>query len=200
MNNVSETLHNGRKSKAFNLSHHIYKLSSYSTCDLHLFSHHLRFTSSFLSTHTLYACFFPAINTLTSSHQHWLAFLNNYTAIKRRQYKQYTLLTRWFVVLQGNHKLGALLQAFKEIDHQVSNILTVGTLECELFTSDSGKSKGLGVYFLGLATRHGGNFWEGQLQKHLLLIIHNINTCPVHSNDHIILGQVGSGVPGDKDK
>ena len=33
------------------------------------------------------------------------------------------------------------------------------------------------------------NLWEGALQEHVFLVIHNVDTSPVDSNDNIILGQ-----------
>ena len=36
------------------------------------------------------------------------------------------------------------------------------------------------------------NLWEGEFQKNLFLIIHNIDPRPVHSDYHIVLRQVGA--------
>jgi hypothetical protein len=46
-----------------------------------------------------------------------------------------------------------------------------------------------GIYIL--LTRDSGDLWEGELQQDLLLVVHHIDTSPVHSDYHIILRQVG---------
>lgn len=42
------------------------------------------------------------------------------------------------------------------------------------------------------AAGHGSDLWERELQKDLLLFVHEINPSPVHCHDHVILGQTGS--------
>ncbi len=41
-----------------------------------------------------------------------------------------------------------------------------------------------------LLTRDCGDLWEGELEQDLLLVVHHIDPSPVHSNYHIVFGQV----------
>jgi hypothetical protein len=41
-----------------------------------------------------------------------------------------------------------------------------------------------------LLTRDCGDLWEGELEEDLFLIVHHIDPSPVHSNYHIVFGQV----------
>lgn len=44
------------------------------------------------------------------------------------------------------------------------------------------------------AAGHGHDLREGQLHQDLLLLIHEVHTCPVDSHDDIILGEAGAWV------
>ena len=43
-----------------------------------------------------------------------------------------------------------------------------------------------------LLTGDGGDLREGELEQHLLLVIHHVHARPVHRDYHIVLGQVGT--------
>ena len=96
------------------------------------------------------------------------------------QTRQYCLaglmnnLTRGLVVLQRDHILGPLLQTLQEVDnlqiylvelkyfsfaicplhpHQVSDVLGVGRLECELLVTNRDQGEGLGERFVASKMR-----------------------------------------------
>ena len=49
--------------------------------------------------------------------------------------------------MQGNHILGPLLETLQEIHHKISDILSVGGLECKLLIPHSDEGEGLGESF-----------------------------------------------------
>lgn len=123
-------------------------------------------------------------------------------------------LTRIGTVQQSDHILGPLPQTLKEVDHEVADVLRVVGGERVLVPFDGGQREALPLEFTssgrprcmretmvmsvtctmtGLtcsvpAAGHSSDLWEGELQKDLLLLIHKVNTRPVHCHDHVILG------------
>jgi hypothetical protein len=99
-----------------------------------------------------------------------------------------------FVVLQSYHELGAFLQTFQKVDHQVTDVFSVGTLEGEFFAPNCTQAEGLGEDLVGFLTRDGGHLGEGQLEEDLFLVVNHVDSGPVDRDDYVILGQVGTRV------
>ena len=60
---------------------------------------------------------------------------------------------------------------------------------------DGAECEALSLVTTGTAATAAVDFREGALQEHVFLVIHNVHTCPVHCNNHLVLGQTWSREP-----
>ena len=64
------------------------------------------------------------------------------------------IITWSLVVLQRNHIFGPFLQTLQEVDNKVSNIFSVGRLECEFLITNCHQREGLRECFAASKNRN----------------------------------------------
>ena len=62
---------------------------------------------------------------------------------------------------------------------------------------DGAECEALSLATTGTVATAAVDFREGALQEHVFLVIHNVHTCPVDCNNHLVLGQTWSREPAN---